>query len=408
MDLNSFRKGVKEDWFASSSAFQKHVMYGKLDTGDLADSQSLRAACVYMHFGWLRTWKCSKCKASTVLQQGRSLTEILWVCSRNHSHKHFRKSAEVPALPFLRTGSWMSFLHFLVMMKNNMKIKTIEEELHGAHEVSHQRIFVWQQKYHDAIRAYVDAKATYRIGGPGAHVVVDESGIGKVGWMVGKQAVKAGRIMKKPARIVARKPCKTVWHPAAKPHPKKKAGTALDKRKSTRWLWVGVECGKKQVKTHGKGTKRVALEILPHPEAAPSKKPRGKTSLKNVIGKHIKSRSTVVSDGWLSTQKAAEELNLSSSACNHAKGFRDLATGVHSKDAESEISRFKLWCRSKWSKVRTVNLKDQLRKKQKLDGKVAEYMLQTNVGDAMKVPMGVLLEAFAIASKSCNWKPVLL
>ena len=91
---------VKEGWFASSSAFQKHVMYGKLDTGDLDDSQSLRAACVYMHFGWLRTWKCSKRKFSTMLQQGRSVTELLWLCSRNQSHKHFRKSAEVPVLPF--------------------------------------------------------------------------------------------------------------------------------------------------------------------------------------------------------------------------------------------------------------------------------------------------------------------
>ena len=162
------------------------------------------------------------------------------------------------------------------------------------------------------------------------------------------------------------------------------------------------------MKTHGKRTKRVAFEILPHPEAAPSKKPRGKKSLKNVIGKHIKSGSTVVSDGWLSTQTAAEELNLSSSTCNPAKGCRDLATGVHSNDAESEISRIKLWCRSKWSKVRTVNLKSQLRKKQNLDGKVAEYLLQTNVGDGMKVPMGVLLEAFATASQSCSWKPVLL
>ena len=97
------------------------------------------------------------------------------------------------------------------MMKNNMKMKNIEEELHGAHEVGRQRIFIWQQKYRDAIRAYVEAKAIYRVGGPGEDVVVDEGGIGKVGWMVGKQAMKTARIMKKPARIIARKPCKTVW-----------------------------------------------------------------------------------------------------------------------------------------------------------------------------------------------------
>ena len=49
----------------------------------------------------------------------RSVKELLWVCSRNQSHKHFRKSAEIPALPCLRTGSWMSFLHFLVMHENS-------------------------------------------------------------------------------------------------------------------------------------------------------------------------------------------------------------------------------------------------------------------------------------------------
>ena len=49
----------------------------------------------------------------------RSVKELLWVCSRNQSHKHFRKSAEIPALPCLRTGSWMSFLHFLVMHESS-------------------------------------------------------------------------------------------------------------------------------------------------------------------------------------------------------------------------------------------------------------------------------------------------
>ena len=230
MDLNSFRKGVKEDWFASSSAFQNHVMYGNLDTGDLDDSQSLRAACVYMHFGWLRTWKCSKCKASTMLQQGRSVSELLWVCVVVIRVTNISGSLQkYQLLPFLRTGNWMFFLHFLVMMKNNMKMKNIEEELHGAHEVGRQRIFIWQQKYHDATQAYVDAKAIYRVGGPGEHVVVEESGISKVGWMVGQQAMKTARIMKKPARIIARKPCKTVQNRV----PKKRLGPP-------RWLWVGV------------------------------------------------------------------------------------------------------------------------------------------------------------------------
>ena len=44
------------------------------------------------------------------------------------------------------------------------------------------------------------------------------------------------------------------------------------------------------------------------------------------LGFRTKYQSTVVSDGPLSTQKAAKVLNLSSSVCNHAEGCRDLDT----------------------------------------------------------------------------------
>ena len=60
-----------------------------------------------------------------------------------------------------------------------------------------------------------------------------------------------------------------------------------------------------------------------------SKKPRGKKSLRNVIGKHIKSGSTVVSDGWLSTETAAEELKplfVNIQPCERFQRFGDWRT----------------------------------------------------------------------------------
>ena len=45
MDLDSFRKGIKEEFFQSSSSFQAHIQHKALDTGTLVDHQ-LCAPCV--------------------------------------------------------------------------------------------------------------------------------------------------------------------------------------------------------------------------------------------------------------------------------------------------------------------------------------------------------------------------
>ena len=67
MDLDSFRKGIKEEFFQSSSSFQAHIQHKALDTGTLMDSPALRALCVFMHYKLARTHRCSACKSRCIL-----------------------------------------------------------------------------------------------------------------------------------------------------------------------------------------------------------------------------------------------------------------------------------------------------------------------------------------------------
>ena len=81
---------------------------------DLQDSMTLRALMVFMHYGMLKTWRCSRCKASCTLRKGDSDNNHFWVCTENFSHGHFRKTVTVPALAGVRSQSLMAFLHFLL------------------------------------------------------------------------------------------------------------------------------------------------------------------------------------------------------------------------------------------------------------------------------------------------------
>ena len=184
-----------------------------------------------------------------------------------------------------------------------------------------------------------------------------------------------------------------------------------DKRKSknTQWLWFGVECGKDKSMpfTHSAGTKRVAAAVLSSSSSAPNKKPRGHESIKQALQKHVLPKSKVNTDGWRATQGACKSLKMPLKQVNHAKTFR-ANHGTHSNDAESEVARFKLWSRGKWSKVRSTNSKCTAKTQAKLQAKVAEYVVQTNSGCDMKLPMSIIMEAIRLHSKSKKWSPMSL
>ena len=322
MDLDSFRRGIKDEFFESSSAFQAHIQHKALDTGTLVDSPALRALCVFMHYKLVRTHRCSACKSRCILIQSRSGDELKWICEKNRNQTHFKKAVTVPAVSFLRPKSWIPFIHFLVYMKNNYKMAIVEKELHAGHGITKPCLYRWQKQYHSAIKKYVDEEKINRVGGPMHVCAVDESHVGKLGYMVGKKATSGGQSKRKKPRIKKRMPCQTKWHCGARHGKKKKHGTSKDTRKHSRWMWFGVDCGVKQVKTHGKGTKRVAASVLDHPETALQKKPRGAASISKVLSEHVKPGSKIASDGWISTTKAAKDSGLKMlGTCDHGTNF---------------------------------------------------------------------------------------
>ena len=187
MDLDSFRKGIKEEFFQSSSSFQAHIQHKALDTGTLVDSPALRALCVFMHYKLARTHRCSACKSRCILIKSRSADELKWICDKNRSQTHFKKVVTIPVVSFLRPKSWMPFVHFLVYMKNNYKMSIVEKELHAGHGTPKPCLYRWQKQYHSAIQKHVDVEKINRVGGPMHVCAVDEAHVGKLGYMVGKK-----------------------------------------------------------------------------------------------------------------------------------------------------------------------------------------------------------------------------
>ena len=119
----------------------------------------------------------------------------------------------------------------------------------------------------------------------------------------------------------------------------------------------------------------------------------------------LKKGTKITADGWKATTTAAKNLKMPIKIVNHNKEFR-AADGTHTNDAEREVSRFKLWSRGKWSKVRALNSRSSEKKQAVLKKHVDEYVLQTNVGDQMKLKMSHLMEAFRLLDGGHRYKSV--
>ena len=101
--------------------------------------------------------------------------------------------SQAKVLAFLRACSWLSFLHILVCMKSNMSLKTMLQELKDAHGTPASGAFACQKQYHAALQCLVNEENLNQVGGPGQHVAVDESGVGRLGYMPGKRPMRGGR-----------------------------------------------------------------------------------------------------------------------------------------------------------------------------------------------------------------------
>ncbi|CAJ1338407.1 unnamed protein product [Effrenium voratum] len=89
-----------------------------------------------------------------------------------------------------QVNNLLAFLHFLVFMRRNERIKRIIQDLRDAHNTSKASIARWQKLYHTALTAFVESKNINKIGGRSERCAVDETAVSKVGKMALQDTVE--------------------------------------------------------------------------------------------------------------------------------------------------------------------------------------------------------------------------
>ena len=62
---------------------------------------------------------------------------------------------------------------------------------------------------------------------------------------------------------------------------------------------------------------------------------------------------------------------------NHSLGFREVSSGFHSNDIESEFARMKTWRRQRYGRLATKGLGPET------DGDMYEYVFYVNIGSGI-------------------------
>ena len=413
LNLTKWISNVKEDWFSSTSSFHKNFMHrdilkvdgkrGRVTFRVNTDSHSLRALLVFMKFGALQAYqKCPVCKKSTKFQQSHNTCNdndrYQIICASYHGKECWQTAVTSSGiLHQMRSSDYAPFLHFVLLMKSDYRMKMIYQELYDHAGIRQSTVDRWKVKYQESLEKYLLEVDAMEVGGNKEVVALDESAIGKDYSKVNKpkyvknkpRRIHQGRhnpLLKKviPGMTMWKRPAMAVKkRPATRTGKKIVRNPSKDKRSNSRWLWTAVECGKEggQKKSHKNHTKRIAMTLLPRKADAPENKPRGKESLLKVMQKHLMKKSLTVADDWTATPVAVKAAgSIVKGTVNHTKNWRNPDTGVHSNDAESEFARFKLFLRVKYDFVRMNNSKDKARKDRALELKLAEYVFYTNVG----------------------------
>jgi hypothetical protein len=318
-------------------------------------------------------------------------------------------------------ASWIPMLHMILMLKHGDRWVNIMKEIAEAYGIcSEPTLRGWRHMYQDALYFALDLCNGLQIGGKGEVVVFDETLVG-LHKAIHSGADRTRTTPRSPAavkkRILKKLPGRTIWRAAAastvlrrpaaastvmrRPaahvmkRPAGVAGTFRDPRRNGRWIWLAVTVGKgSQVYTHKNGLKKIAFEILPHKEDAPSKKPRGVASMSAAVHRHVKKGSFLIFDGWKASKKAVQDLGYRHAPpVNHSVGYRDESSGFHSNDVESENARLKTWLRTRYTKLRVdiVDACPQSSEEQENIGAYSrdlhEYCYYINVGNTFTMAM---------------------
>ena len=134
-------------------------------------------------------------------------------------------------------------------------------------------------------------------------------------------------------------------------------------------------------KNHAMRNTRIAIAVLPPPAEALDGKPRGTSSLAQILSRYIKHNTDAVADKWGATAPALRQAGRGlRGQVNHDQNWRDPITGYHSNDIESEWGRFKLWYQHRCSYVRSPNNVSDTQKRALMQDQLNEYVFYVNVG----------------------------
>ncbi|CAK0803831.1 unnamed protein product, partial [Prorocentrum cordatum] len=384
LPFNRWQRAVREEWFETQAAFLANVVYAKVDFPEtLTDTVEARAMGIFAHYGLVDVVKkCPVCDAPAALEESwrsdNGKVRFKWACS-SHGHKHYHAAVVgVGMLKKVEVGSWMTFLNFIALLRAGTPLRKMCAGLRAAWgNCSDKNFRRWKDTYQGELKRASEKLDLMKIGGPSHVVVMDETVVG-VHPDDGFESFTHKGIRKGVKKAVMKRP-------AAR---RGLRGTGADPRSNGRWLWAAVSVGKGAEKwTHGNGKKRFAWRFLPPRYNAERSKSRGFEEIRKTIEQHVAKKSILVFDGCPSSLAAAEDLGFRRAPpVVHEVGWRDVETGWHSNDIESENNRLTHWSRVRYSVLEISELD------------MYEYACYVNAGDKMAdVMLGLAWLALALA-----------
>ncbi|CAK0841998.1 unnamed protein product, partial [Prorocentrum cordatum] len=413
VSFKQWRRSICDEWFASSAAFEEHVLRRPILFPDgLEDALSLRAIAIFLHYGVAaRPSGCAECGGSTKFEAraDREWNTYRWSC-KTVGHKHFCEPVNSHGfLTKVPVNSWMPFLYLINNLRLGRNLEDVQDEMADLFGNIHRgTISVWKQLYQECLGKALPALDALMVGGKkGDTVVVDETVIGvdkADGWVLEpRSATKGGattartgpRRTTKLARkqILKRLPARTVYNtqqvqkgsfklkskPMKGPMMRPMKNVAIRKRPAAnlksngRWLWIAVLVGNKSdVYTHLDPRKRVTHKLLPRKADAHNGEPRGLEEIKEALVSRVRKKSMVVPDGLASTRSALGKLGSESppAVVHEGNQCRDKKTGFHTDDVESENARAKGWSRKRYGHLHLS------------EAEMDEYVFYVNAGGA--------------------------
>ena len=425
ISFHQWQRQICDSWFETNAAFAANITQRKINFPDhIQDTLTMRAIAVFMRYGVTGSFgaKCpvGSCTGNLFIQMrssGQKWHTYVWSCSKS-GHMHMDEPVNCQGvMQRIPINSWMPFLEFINRLRlgeRYSRIKCEMEALYGV--VSPQSFTKWKTIYQQSLGDALEVTGGLIIGGPSETVVMDETVIGvdkSDGWAFDTKGInkrgptqmrtctqRTKKLVKKgvPKRLPARTVYKTqkmkpgtfelclkasalkataAWQamqgPSAKKKPAANKRPAANLKSNGRWLWLAVRVGiGSAVCTHENGMKRIAYRLLPRKSESKDGKPRGLEEIKDTIEAHIAKESLLVHDAWTSTETAVEELGYKHPpGIVHKEGYRDVHTGFHTNDAESENSRLKDASRARYGHLRLT------------EDELAEYAFYVNIGSSM-------------------------